>query len=69
MKYIIRTDLMFQRDHPFCDSVSDKEAFRLMKEAEEIENTQQGPAGANKAADLFRQAFRMSPTLAKVYGS
>ena len=69
MKYIIRTDLMFQRNHPFCDSDSDVEAFRLMKEAEEIENTQQGPASANKAASLFRQAFRMSPALAKVYGS
>ena len=69
MKYIIRTDLMFRRDHPFCDSANDTEAFRLMKEAEEIENTQQGPEGANKAAELFRQAFRMSPALAKVYGS
>eukprot|EP01043_Picozoa_sp_COSAG02_P001567 COSAG02_NODE_33_length_50286_cov_83.550760_34_plen_445_part_00 len=69
MKYIIRTDLMFRRNNPFCDSASDVEAFRLMKEAEEIENTQQGPASANKAAGLFRQAFRMSPALAKVYGS
>lgn len=68
-KYIIRTDLMFRRDRPFCTSASDVEAFRLMKEAEEIENKQQGPAGATKAASLFRQAFRMSPSLAHVYGS
>ena len=45
-KYIIRTDLMFRRDTPLCDTDSDKVAFRMMKEAEEIENT-----GAS--SDLF----------------
>lgn len=60
---------MFKRDAPFCDSVADKAAFRLMKEAEEIENAQLGPSGAMEAAELFRKAFKMSPELAAVYGS
>jgi hypothetical protein len=68
-KYIIRTDLMFKRDRPFCDSEKDRQAFRLMKSAEEIENSQKGPESAMQAAALFRKAFRMSPTLAQVYGS
>ena len=67
-KYIIRTDLMFQRDTPRCAAPEDVEAFALIKQAEEVENAGAGAEGAAEAAALFRRAFRMSPALADVYG-
>ena len=58
-KYIIRTDLMFERRPRRCDGPADREAFRLYTEAERL-------AGSGREAEalrLFQAAFRMSPAL------
>lgn len=63
-KYIIRSDVIFQRDPPVCDSPQDREAYKLFREAEEL-----AESGDNdKAIPLFRKAFRMSPVLARMMG-
>jgi leukotriene-A4 hydrolase len=64
-KYIIRSDLMFRRTPPICDSAADGEAYRLYREAVDLA----GVAGREKdALPLFQRAFRMSPALADLYG-
>jgi hypothetical protein len=47
-----------------CDDEVDRGAFRMIKEAEELE----AAGDATAAAALFRRAFRTSPALAKIYG-
>ena len=63
-KYLIRTDLMYRRDPPVCDSPQDVEAYRLFREAEIMEGDGD-PMGALK---LYQRAVRLSPALASVYG-
>lgn len=63
-KFIIRTDVMFARDDPLCTAPADIEAFKLMKAAEELENSGE----AAEAAQYFRRAFKLSPALAEIYG-
>ena len=63
-KFIIRTDLMFEREVLSCDSATDVLAFKLLKQAEDLEND----GDAEGAALLFRRVFKMSPALCKVYG-
>ena len=46
------------------DGAADRQSFRMIKEAEELEAA--GDAAA--AAALFRRAFRASPALARIYG-
>mmetsp|Transcript_7340 Transcript_7340/g.8424 ORF Transcript_7340/g.8424 Transcript_7340/m.8424 type:complete len:323 (+) Transcript_7340:102-1070(+) len=63
-KYIIRSDVMYQRLEPVCASERDKEAFVLYQEAETLSNNGE----VDEAMKLFRRAFKMSPALAEVYG-
>ncbi|GBG32316.1 Hypothetical Protein FCC1311_085412 [Hondaea fermentalgiana] len=63
-KYIIRSDVMYRRRDPICKTPRDNEAFRLYQEAQEV-----SVAGdCDAAMTLFRRAFKMSPTLADIYG-
>ena len=62
-KYIIRTDLMFDRAPRICTAPADLEAFALMQEAELLEATD-----AAAAAVLFRRCARLSPALCDLYG-
>jgi hypothetical protein len=83
-KYIIRTDIMFERRPMLLTSDTDKEAYRLYREAECLE-CEGDPL---EAAKLFRkvpegflvyrlsnepflslsQAVKLSPALAAIYG-
>ena len=63
-KYIIRSDIMYQRVDPVCDSEKDREAYRLYREAEVLaEDGQVAPS-----ISLFKRAIKMSPELAKYMG-
>jgi len=62
-KYMIRTDVLYERRPKLFDSDKDREAFTLLRAAElkECED-------AEEAARMFRAVRRMSPDLAAVYG-
>lgn len=63
-KYIIRSDVMYEREEPVCKTPRDREAFQLYQDAQE-----QSVAGDTDAAmHMFRRAFKLSPALAEVYG-
>jgi len=62
-KYIIRSDVMYRRRDPVCKTPKDHEAFNMYQEAQEL-----AVAGdCDAAMQLFRRAFKMSPTLADIY--
>lgn len=63
-KYIIRSDVMYERTPPICTKDSDVEAFRLYQEAQELSND----GSLDDAMKLFRKAFKLSPKLADIYG-
>eukprot|EP00038_Savillea_parva_P011084 m.194973 g.194973 ORF g.194973 m.194973 type:complete len:352 (+) comp19349_c0_seq1:138-1193(+) len=64
VKYIIRSDLMYHRSPPICDSPNDRAAFELYQEADEL--SAQGKVQEAMAA--YRRFRRMSPALAAIYG-
>ena len=64
VKYIIRSDIMYTRTPPICDSTTDREAYRIFKLAEDIAES----GCADEAIPLFRKALKMSPGLARVMG-
>eukprot|EP00921_Rhytidocystis_pertsovi_P024833 GHVQ01039998.1.p1 GENE.GHVQ01039998.1~~GHVQ01039998.1.p1 ORF type:complete len:410 (+),score=61.97 GHVQ01039998.1:271-1500(+) len=59
LKYIIRTDVMYQRKIPILTSVSDKEAFQLWLAAQE--RSEKGEL--DEALVMFKRAFRLSDGL------
>ena len=63
-KYIIRSDVMYEREPRRLDGPKDKEAFKLIREAEELA----GAGSVDEAQRMFRKARRLSPELAAVYG-
>ncbi|KAL8447083.1 hypothetical protein Emed_004607 [Eimeria media] len=64
VKYIIRTDIMYERKEPLFTSPADKEAFALWQEAQLL--AEKGETDA--AAVLFRRMTKVSPPLAHFYG-
>jgi hypothetical protein len=63
-KFIIRSDIMYQRTPSICDSSTDIEAYRLFKEAEQL-----AEAGrVEESIPLFRRAVKMSRELAAIMG-
>lgn len=62
-KYMIRTDILYQRTPKQFDSPTDREAYALFREAELTE-----AEDATKAAKMFMRFARMAPALAEVYG-
>ena len=64
LKYIIRSDVMYQRKVPLFDSSRDIEAYNLFKEAETVAEN----GGVEESISLFRRALKMSPGLATMMG-
>ena len=64
VKYIIRTDIMYERRPALCDSPAEREAFELFREAELAEHE----GDCERAARLFRRAFKMATEMAEIYG-
>lgn len=63
-KYIIRSDVMYERRPAVCDSPSDIEAYSLFKQAEALAEA----GNVEKSIPLFRKACKMSPALAEMMG-
>jgi len=63
-KYLIRSDVMYERVPAICDSAHDREAYRLFREAEIMEGDG-NPAGAVR---LYQRAMKLSPGMAEVFG-
>jgi 2OG-Fe(II) oxygenase superfamily len=63
-KYIIRTDIMYQRTPPLCDDPSGRAAYSLVQQAAAAE----ADGDANAAAKMYRMASRECPTLAHMVG-
>jgi len=66
VKYIMRTDIMFNRVEKFDDGKekSEEEALRLLHMAEDLERSGQ----MDKATQYYKRAFQMSKKLADEYG-
>jgi hypothetical protein len=63
-KYIIRTDVFYERQERICDSPADREAYRLIREADLLE----ADGRLEEATKLYRRGVRLSPALASVFG-
>jgi len=63
-RYIIRTDIVYERRPAQCTLPEDQEAFRLYMEAQEKAEK----SLCQEAMELFRRAFKMSAGLRRVYG-
>jgi hypothetical protein len=64
VKHIIRSDIMYQRVHPVCDSPEDIEAYAMFREADVL--AEEGDV--EHSLVLFRRAVKRSPALAKFMG-
>jgi hypothetical protein len=64
VKYLIRTDVMYERVHKVCDGEADRAAYALFREAELVE----ADGDSAMAAQMYRRCMRMSPPLAKALG-
>ncbi|XP_076096070.1 uncharacterized protein LOC143067021 [Mytilus galloprovincialis] len=58
-KYILRTDIMYQRCGDKTMDDSEEKALQLLQEAERLE----GMGDCMKAAEFYRKAFKLSPAL------
>jgi hypothetical protein len=63
-KYIIRTDIMFERTPKICNSSSDITAYNYFREAEAL--AERGEV--DLAIPLFKKAFKLSPQMAIMMG-
>jgi hypothetical protein len=63
-KYILRSDVIFQRTPPICDNADDREAYKLFREAENLAESGE----VEKSLVLFRKAFKLSPLLSRIMG-
>ncbi len=63
-KYIIRTDILYEREDKICDTPDDRRAYDLFRQAEILEAEGQ----SHEAAKLFRQMTKLSPALAQIFG-
>ena len=64
-KYIIRSDIMYKRVPPILNSDKDKEAYRIIREAEDLAES----GDVDGSILLFRRAYKLSPELAAMMGS
>lgn len=62
-KYIIRSDVMFQRTPKLCTKQVDIDAFEMYQRAEFIADSD-----PEESAKLFRLAFKRSALLSEIYG-
>lgn len=63
-KVIIRSDIIYERTPPICDSVVDREAYQWYRKGEVL--VEQGEV--DEGIKHFRKAFKMSPGLAVAMG-
>lgn len=63
-KYIIRSDIMFSRTPPICNSAADQAAYALFKQAEDL--AEEGRV--DEAVPLFKKALKLSPQMAQIMG-
>jgi leukotriene-A4 hydrolase len=63
-KYIVRSDIIFKRTPPLCDTDTDKTAFALYCEGE----NQAEKGNIPSSIQLFRKAIKLSPNLAEYLG-
>jgi leukotriene-A4 hydrolase len=63
-KYIIRSDIMYQRSPAVCNSDIDIEAYKCFRIAEDL--AEQG--NIEESLPLFRKAFKLSKTLSQMMG-
>lgn len=63
-KYIIRSDVMSCRSPAICASGTDREAYAVFRQAEDLAEAGQ----IDEAMPLFRRAFKMSPEMARIMG-
>ena len=63
-KHIIRSDIMYQRVQPVCDSPDDTEAYTMFRKAEMLAEMGE----VDQSVVLFRRALKRSPALARFMG-
>jgi hypothetical protein len=63
-KYILRSDIMYHRIPPVCDSTTDRVAYALFREAEGLAEAGE----VERSIPLFKKACKLSPTLAAFMG-
>ena len=63
-KYIIRSDLMYDRNPALLKTKVDQEAYQIYQRAEQLSEI----GDTNESIVLFRKALKMSPTLAEILG-
>eukprot|EP00746_Dinoflagellata_sp_MGD_P148419 gnl/MRDRNA2_/MRDRNA2_80635_c0_seq2.p1 gnl/MRDRNA2_/MRDRNA2_80635_c0~~gnl/MRDRNA2_/MRDRNA2_80635_c0_seq2.p1 ORF type:complete len:168 (-),score=25.78 gnl/MRDRNA2_/MRDRNA2_80635_c0_seq2:49-552(-) len=64
LKYIIRTDVLYERRPAICTQPEDIIAFEEYERAQFLAETGEH----DEAMKLFRRCFKRSPALAKIYG-
>ncbi|XP_064602326.1 uncharacterized protein LOC135468167 [Liolophura sinensis] len=65
VKYILRTDLMYRRCDDGRTSPREERAILLLQDAERCEENGE----STRAAELYRQAFKLSPSIAEQFRS
>ena len=60
----MRSDIMYKKTTEVKASPTEEQALALFHEAQELESSD-----PMKSADLYRRAFKLSPTLAAAYRS
>ncbi|KAK6181570.1 hypothetical protein SNE40_009397 [Patella caerulea] len=65
VKYILRTDIMYKNQDKVQLVQTEEKAFEMLQEAERKEAC----GDCLEAAELYRKAFKLSPTLAEYYKS
>jgi hypothetical protein len=63
-KYIIRSDVMLERNPRVCDSEQDVAAYKLFQQAEDL--AEEGKV--DESIPLFKKAFKLSPEMARIMG-
>ena len=64
-KYIIRSDVMYQRTPAICTEPEDLEAYRLFREAEKLAEV----GKIENSISLFKKAVKLSAAVAEIMGN
>lgn len=64
LKYIIRSDVIFERTPKICNSLKDQEAYALFRKGEEVAENGE----VDLSLQYFKKAFKLSPELAQIMG-
>lgn len=64
LKYIIRSDIIYERSPKICDSEKDRQAYQIFRQAEEVAEN----GFVEQSLQLFKKAFKLSPLLSEIMG-